>query len=147
VFYVEKTLGFRIFLLYAGYDFQSYNASRMEFFKMNSTKFETFQKPLCQIPFLTQMLLPSVLQKEFLEWQKNPYSFLLIIELYSKYFTLESLLTKFPAEMGQKNDHNNSSWYGEGKLIHLKMNRKHLLQSRRGQLCLKFSCKFKNSYN
>lgn len=62
MFYVEKKLRFRIFLLELGSDFQSYNASRMEFVKTNSTKLETSKKPLCQLPLLTQMFLPSVLQ-------------------------------------------------------------------------------------
>lgn len=48
--YVEKKLGLGTFLLYLGSYFQSFNDSRMEFVKMNSTWLETSKKILCQLP-------------------------------------------------------------------------------------------------
>lgn len=56
-FYVEQNLGSRIFLPYLRSDFKRHTISRVVFVKMNSTKFKTSKKSLCQLISHTKCFL------------------------------------------------------------------------------------------
>lgn len=111
MFYGEKNSGFSTLLLYLGSYFQSYNDSRMEFVKMNSTSLETSKKFLsATISHRNAFsICPS---RRVLRMMKKILHFLLIVELYGKYFVQPCLAAVVQRNYGKPFDnipHRNGS--------------------------------------